>query len=203
MSSKAESAEPSGIGLRERRKALTRREIQVHALQLFAERGYELTTVEQIADAAMVSESTFYRYFPTKADVVFTDELDPLILSAFENQPSTLSAAQALTAALRSVLSQLTNSEVGAERERLMLFWSVPELRAAALEQLLEGIEVTARLVAERSGRESSDTEVRALAGAVVGAAVAGLLSVASHPEQNAFEVVSLYLDHFEAALRL
>jgi transcriptional regulator GlxA family with amidase domain len=53
-------------GLRERKKTKTRAAIREHALRLFREQGYEATTVEQIAEAAEVSHSTFFRYFPTK-----------------------------------------------------------------------------------------------------------------------------------------
>ena len=73
--------------LRERKKAKTRAAIQEHALRLFMEQGYEQTTVEQIADAAEVSPSTFFRYFPTKEDVVMYDAFDPLMVEAFRAQP--------------------------------------------------------------------------------------------------------------------
>src|SRR6202165_753065 len=86
-------------GLRERKKVKTRAAIQEHALRLFAERGYEATTVGDIADAAEVSPSTFFRYFPTKEDVVLYDALDPLLLAALEAQPLDLRPGRAFRAA--------------------------------------------------------------------------------------------------------
>jgi AcrR family transcriptional regulator len=58
------------IGLRERKKARTRRVIADAAARLFAERGYEHVAVSDVARAAEVSEQTVYNYFPTKEDLV-------------------------------------------------------------------------------------------------------------------------------------
>src|SRR5271165_4994463 len=94
------------VGLRERKKARTRAAILQEALRLFHEQGYAATTVEQIAAAAEVSPSTFFRYFPTKEDVVLQDDYDALLLEAFEAQPADLNPIQALRGSLRAIFSE-------------------------------------------------------------------------------------------------
>jgi AcrR family transcriptional regulator len=76
-------------GLRLRKKAKTRLAIEDAALALFAEQGYEATTVEQIADRAEVSTTTFFRYFPSKAEVILTDQAQrlPALEAAIVERP--------------------------------------------------------------------------------------------------------------------
>jgi len=61
------------IGLRERKKQQTREALRRAAWDLFAERGYEATTLADIADAAGVSTRTIFAYFPSKEDIVFCE----------------------------------------------------------------------------------------------------------------------------------
>jgi AcrR family transcriptional regulator len=65
------------IGLRERKKARTRRVIADAAARLFAERGYEQVAVSDVAREAEVSEQTVYNYFQTKEQLV--TDLDQLV----------------------------------------------------------------------------------------------------------------------------
>jgi AcrR family transcriptional regulator len=100
------------VGLRERKKARTKAAIQQHAMRPFAERGYQATTVEQIAAAAEVSPSTFFRYFPTKEDIALYDALDPMVLEAFRAQPANLSPIQALRGAMWQVFAEIVAERV-------------------------------------------------------------------------------------------
>ena len=73
------------LPLPERKRQLVRQEIARAAWLLFAERGYEDTTVEAIARAAGVSRRSFFRYFSSKEDVVVgtSDALAEEVLAAF------------------------------------------------------------------------------------------------------------------------
>lgn len=75
MTSRNRAARPSSVpptGRRERRRAEIRERLFRAALQLFAERGFLETTVEDITEAADVGKGTFFNYFPTKEHVLAT-----------------------------------------------------------------------------------------------------------------------------------
>jgi AcrR family transcriptional regulator len=127
------------LGLRERKKHQTRRALAEAALRLFAQRGYEQTTVADIAAAADVSPRTFFSYFRTKEDVLFadTDERIELMRSAVaELAPDT-----PITEGIQQVAARVLTSSTGmfgpdrATRARLVM--SRPELRAKGMERLL------------------------------------------------------------------
>ena len=164
-------------GLRERKKAKTRAAIRQHAMRLFREQGYSETTVEQIAQASEVSPSTFFRYFPTKEDVVLRDDYDDLIIEAFRQQPPERTPLQALRAAIRQVLGNLSAEESDEQVARVELAGAVPELRGAFLDEMMRTMRVVADIVAERVGRRADDPEVRTFAGALIGVAMSTMLA--------------------------
>jgi AcrR family transcriptional regulator len=157
-------------GLRERKKQKTKASIQREALRLFKKHGYEETTIEDIADAAEISPSTFFNYFPTKEDVVIYDEYDPQVFAALMEQRE----GETISESIRKLIMQLggvfeADSEDILERAKLSL--EVPELRARIWEELERARDLFAEVIAKRTGRPAGDFEVRVIAMALVAAA--------------------------------
>jgi AcrR family transcriptional regulator len=194
-------------GLRERKKARTRAAIREHALRLFREQGYAATTVDQIAEAADVSPSTFFRYFPTKEDVVLQDELDVLAIGAFEEQAADLSPVAAFRAAARQAFAALDKEDLAKLRETAELTLTVPELRARAMDEFTRTIEVIAEAAARRSGRDPNDFAVRILAGAIVGVIMAATMPwtdwAQAQPDTDMLDRIDAALAQLEAGLPL
>jgi AcrR family transcriptional regulator len=170
------------VGLRERKKAKLMANVQMHALRLFQEQGYTATTVEQIAEAAEISPSTFFRYFSSKEDVMITDNYDPVLIAAFEAQPASLSALAAVRHAMVSSARELSADEVKTMRERIQLIASVPELRAATVHNQTQMIHLLSDMVGKRVGRNPDDLAITTLAGAVVGVNIAVMFHYADNP---------------------
>jgi AcrR family transcriptional regulator len=164
-------SEPSErpAGLRERKKARTRAAIREHALRLFREQGYYATTIEQIADAAEVSPATFFRYFPTKEDVVLQDDFDVISLGALAMQPAELRPIAAFRAAAAVTIASLSEVDLARFRETTELTMQIPEIRARAVDEFVRTINQIADAIALRTGRPADDFEVRTVAGALIG----------------------------------
>ncbi|MFI5285749.1 MAG: TetR family transcriptional regulator [Candidatus Dormibacteria bacterium] len=190
-------------GLRERKKERTRETIRAHAMRLFRAQGYEATTVQQIIDEVEVSESTFFRYFPTKGDVVLTDDFDPIIVAAFERQPADLTPIQALRGAFREAFGALQAEQIAEQSDRMHMILAVPELRAAMLEQFTAAMRLLGTILAARAGRSPDDLAVRTLAGAVVGVAMAAMLSMIDDPDADLSALLDEAMAHLEGGLRL
>ena len=201
--SEAPAADRTG-GLRERKKARTRASIREHALRLFREHGYHATTVEQIAEAAEVSPSTFFRYFPTKEDVVIQDDMDVVAIAAFERQPAGLSPIAAFRAAWAETYATLTEEELARLEETSAMTMAIPELRARAVDELSRTIDVLAEAAARRTGRDPGDFAVRNLVGAIIGVILSATMPWAEgHHTADMFARVDAALAHLEAGLPL
>jgi len=120
----------TALSLREYKKAMTRAALQEQALRLFLAKGYDATTVEEIAAAAGVSHMTFFRYYPTKEDVVLSDDYDALIVQGIRERPVGEPAVLKIRQSIRQGLDQvyLANRDSLLARTRLII--GTPALRA-------------------------------------------------------------------------
>ncbi|MFH9004063.1 TetR/AcrR family transcriptional regulator [Streptomyces afghaniensis] len=165
------------LGLRERKKIKTRQAIRAATYALIEEQGYDATTVEQIADRAEVSPSTVFRYFPTKEDIVITDEWDPVILAELRARPEDESWADVLRHVMRTALDLSLAEEPEVTRLRSRLGVEVPAVRARMTESMAATGRLLREALAERSGLAPDSLELRVFAMSVMG----GLLEVSHY----------------------
>ncbi|MET7933778.1 TetR family transcriptional regulator [Streptomyces sp. NPDC005322] len=158
------------MGLRERKKLQTRQAIQRAAHRLFTEQGYDATPMDRIAEAAEVSLSTVFRYFPTKEDIVLTDEYDALIADTLRDRPPDEPPMVSLRHATVGLLGRFAGKERDDMLARLTFIRQSPALRARMGESLARTGVILGEVLAERSGRAPDDFEVRIVVGAVLGA---------------------------------
>ncbi|MCI2420879.1 TetR family transcriptional regulator [Saccharopolyspora sp. K220] len=156
---------------RERKKAETRHRIQEHALRLFLGKGYESTTVEQIAVAAGVSHMTFFRHFRTKEDVVLRDEYDPMLESLIRDRPRSEHPVTRIHAAVRDGLARIYAADREALLVRTRLVLETPALRA----RLLENQVATRELLERALDGATPSFETRVLASVCLAALTTAL----------------------------
>jgi AcrR family transcriptional regulator len=157
--------------LRERKKAETRRALQREALRLFTAQGYEATTVEQIAAAANVSAMTFFRYFPSKEDVVLADEYDALLAAHLAAQPADATPLDKIRWGVRDSLALVYAEARDDLLVRIRLILATPALRA----RLFANQGTTADLLARSFGAGSRDWKRNLRAKVIAAACLAAM----------------------------
>ncbi len=161
------------LGLRERKKIKTRRAIRREAVRLIETQGYGNTTVEQIADAAEVSTSTFFRYFPSKESVLLYDDLIEPVIDAFITAPADLAPIAAYRHAVHRTFAEMEDSDRNDALRGQRLMYAVPEARGLLYGEYMRCIDLIADALKTRMARPADDFERRMLAGTLVGVLMA------------------------------
>lgn len=164
------ATETGRLSLRERKKLGNQRRMREEALRLFKEQGFDETTVEQIAEAAEVSPSTFFRYYPTKESVLFKDEFDPIVIDALRSQPKDKSPIRAVRDSLASAFSAMTPQEERQFLDIYRLAISTTAMRGHLYQNMMESIDLFATIMAEWRGVLRDEPAVRTFVGATTGA---------------------------------
>jgi len=164
----------SGAGHPGRRRVTSRAELEQTAFALFTARGFDATTVDEIAAAAGIGRRTFFRYFPSKNDIpwgAFEDELERMRVR-LKACPPEVPLMDAIRVALID-FNRVTPAQVPFHRRRMELILRVPTLLAHSTLRFTAWREVVAEFVAERTGRRPDDLAPQAIAHAVLGVAIA------------------------------
>lgn len=157
-------------GLRERKKQRTRGALIRVAHELVVSRGYDDTTVDQIADAVDVSQRTFFRYFSSKEDVAFAlqDEIESRFYEAVCERPAPEAPVRALRNALDSTWEEI--GEAIAEVVPISLhmrMWQIiettPALLAVHMRRSSEMEDRLAAVFTRREGLDPADPRPRVL----------------------------------------
>ena len=184
-------------GLRQRKKQAAMRHIQHTAFALFEEKGFDNVTVEQVAEAADVSQSSIYRYFGTKEGLVFRDEYDDTvfgtILAELESGATILDA---LNKGIGGVIEEHFHHDRDITLARTKLWASHEAIRVAAGMYLPN---LSARAVeAVVTGGRYDEMEARF----IVAALVNGMLSaILSWQQDGASSSLEEYMDRGLSAL--
>ena len=157
-----------------RPRSTSRSELEQVALDLFARHGFDATTVDDVAEAAGISRRTFFRYYPSKNDVVWGDFDDRLRTMAA--QLADADPAVPVLEALADVVvafNALPPEAVAAHRQRMSLILHVPALQAHSALRYAEWRAVVARFVAARTRADEGAPLPQLVGHVALGAAVA------------------------------
>lgn len=141
-------------GLRELKRARTRRLIADTAARLFAERGYEQVTVSEIARAAEVAEQTLYNYFPTKEQLILDreQEIEQRLTDLIRSRPAGVSPAAAIRDYVLQTVANIRDSPPESARGALGYLAAIsPAVNRLALELTDRQAGALAAAIAETS----------------------------------------------------
>ncbi|MGW4488671.1 mycofactocin system transcriptional regulator [Amycolatopsis sp. NPDC004368] len=181
---------------RGRPPATSARELEVIALELFTEQGFEETTVDQIASAAGVTRRTFFRYYDAKSDVLWNefDHEVETIRSVLAGMPEDLPVLEAVRRAVLEA-NHYRAEDVPELRLRMSLLSTVPDLAASATIHYDAWERAIADFVAQRIGQPTDSLYPLAVGRSVLAACRAAYERWSARADAD----LTVYLD---AALR-
>lgn len=162
------------------------RDLELVALRLFAAHGYDATTVEQIAAEAGVSRRTFFRYFDTKADVLWHDFDNEVraLRDAFEAVDPRLRLMDAIRTVVVSV-NHYRAEDVPELRQRIQLIATVPALQSSSAPHYDAWERTVSGYAAERLGQKPDDLIPLAIGRCTLAAARAAFDEWVSHADAD------------------
>ncbi|MBO0713716.1 MAG: TetR family transcriptional regulator [Acidimicrobiales bacterium] len=160
-------------GLRERKKQKTRLLIAETARNLFAERGFEMVSVAEIARAAEVSEATVFNYFPTKEDLVYQgmEVFAQQLVQAIRERPSgepVIDAYGRFVLEPRGLLAAENEESARMLVQVSRLITASPALLARERQILARYSEALTELLAEETGAGPSDLRPNVVAASLI-----------------------------------
>jgi len=158
----------SPTGLRERKRAETHARIQSEAMRLFLARGFEATTLEEIAEAAGVSRRSLFHYFTSKEEIVFSTKADfpNIIVEAINRRPADEPLLDMVENALTDMAVRYQSPEA---RRFARLIHDTPALSAGDQAKYEKVERVLAKALADRKGLPETDIACRVTASAAIG----------------------------------
>ncbi|GGM80883.1 putative transcriptional regulatory protein TetR [Thermopolyspora flexuosa] len=202
------SASPHGTsrpaGRLGRRPVTTAAELTHVAIRLFRDQGFEATTVDDIAAAAGIGRRTFFRYFPSKNDVLWGDFDQRLadLREFLRRQPRSAPLMEALRAAVLE-FNRLPPEEIHWHRERMRLLLYVPALQAHSILRYAAWRNVIAEYAAERLGLRTDDHPPQAIAWALLGVALGAYEQWLRHEDADLSRLLEAGLDMLRSGFAL
>jgi AcrR family transcriptional regulator len=155
-------------GLRERKKRATRDALARAALELFVERGYDETTLAEIAEAAGVSTRTIFAYFPSKEDLLFStlETMSDALAQALADRPA---GTDALTA-LREFILSSAHEKTELDHRLGQVIAADPTLSSHKRARIAQLQEVLAAAIADDLGIRPDDLQPQVAAASLTAA---------------------------------
>lgn len=183
----AESDQPAPPApVRGRRPATSRAEITDAAIELFIARGFEETSVDDIAAAVGIARRTLFRYYPSKNAIPWGEfdarlnEMRALFAELDDNQPISVALTRALVE-----FNKVPDQHLDNHRRRMTLLLRVPALQAHSMLMYADWRQVIAEFCARRLGVADNDHQPQTIAWACLGIALAAYDQWLANPQTD------------------